>query len=445
VQFLRLSETVAASRDVSGVRVLSVAAPTSVVNGSTATVDVTVANLDQTPRNASVRVHAGGVVETRSVALDAFETATLAVELPFEGAGNRTVRAGERTAVVEVRERSALELSALPERAPPDTDVRVRVARASGDPVPNATVAFGPNRATTNDSGVAVVSSPDPGEYEVRATTRTETVAAPVTVATNATTDLLTSVRVSPSRPQFGTRPTAEVSVANPWTEPRTRTVRVEPPGTAVTVRVPAGETVSRSVRLDRLPPGDHAVTVFADGERAATASFTVDGDERVVSALATRGGGTQGSSIGQAVRTVFGNLQVLVGSFVVLGALVTVGSVTAGFAYAVRARRETIGVLRATGATPRGVLARVLGDALRVGVVALGAGTVVGYGMAFALSRSGYTTVFGVSVAPRTDATTLAAVLLGGLCVVGFGALAAAYPLARRSPRRLLLEGDGE
>lgn len=445
VQFLRLSGTVSTPVDSAGVRVLSVAAPSSVVNGSTAVVDVTVANLGEAAQNASVRVRAGGVARNRSAALGAFETTTLAVEIPFERAGNRTVRVDDRSAVVEVRERSALQLSVLPERTPPNTDVRVRVSRASGAPVSNATVAFGPSRATTNETGVAVVTSPDAGEYEVRAATRNETVAERVYVSANASTELVTDIVVSPSRPQFGTRPTAEVSVANPWTEPRTQTVRVQPPGTELQVRVPAGGSVSRSVQLDRLPPGDHTLTVFVDGDEAAEASFTVEGDDRVVAALATRGGGTRGSSIGQAVRTVFGNLQVLVGSFVVLGALVTVGSVTAGFAYAVRARRETIGVLRATGATSHGVLARVLGDALRVGTVALGTGTAVGYGMAFALSRFDYTTVFGVSIAPRTDLTTLGAVFAGGLCVVVLGALVAAYPLARQTPRALLLEGGGE
>lgn len=442
-QFIRVADSLGGTDAAADSQVVAVETNGTAINGTTVAVTARVANLQASTANTSVTANIDEATETATVSLDPLSVGTVSFNIPVDRPGNHTLSVGNYTTTIQVRDPSTLTLADLPERVPPDTPLVIQLRSITGSPVANATVTVGPNQAKTNASGVAVVRTPEGGEYELTARTGNRSATRSVTVATNATRTMIPSVSVSPSRPSFATRPTVAVSVTNPWQSTRSQTFHITPPGETVSVTVPPGTTTTQTVQLQRQPPGTHDITVRTNGNTVAETSFTVQGDDRLASAVATHGIDTGGTGIGRALQSVVGNVQVLVGAFIALGALVTIGTVTAGFAYAVRARRHTIGVLRATGATPRDVLARVTGDALRVGVPALLTGMAAGYAATFALAAADVTTVFGVRMAPRTNLATIVLITATGLGVVVLGALAAAYPLVVRSPRSLIEAGE--
>jgi ABC-type lipoprotein release transport system permease subunit len=135
----------------------------------------------------------------------------------------------------------------------------------------------------------------------------------------------------------------------------------------------------------------------------------------------------------------VLGNLELLVATVLGLAALMTVGGTTAGFASAVQARRRTLGVHRAMGATPRQVLALVLADAVRIGVVA----TLLGLGLAAVvlgvLDAANLLTVYGVRVLSTVDPIVVAGSAAGALGLAVLGATLATVPMLWTMPSRLL------
>jgi ABC-type antimicrobial peptide transport system permease subunit len=118
-----------------------------------------------------------------------------------------------------------------------------------------------------------------------------------------------------------------------------------------------------------------------------------------------------------------------------------TVGGTTATFAQAVHARRRTVGIHRATGATPWGVLRRVLRDAVLVGSVAALLATLLAQLGLLALSRLGYLTVFGVRLSPVLEPTVLLGCLVAAVGVTVLGATLATVGLLTVAPGALLSE----
>jgi cell division protein FtsX len=116
-----------------------------------------------------------------------------------------------------------------------------------------------------------------------------------------------------------------------------------------------------------------------------------------------------------------------------------TVGGTTAAFAGAVHARRQTLGVHRATGAAPLRVLRLVLWDAARLGLF----GSIVAAGLAqvglFVLGQLGYLTAFGVRLSPTLETVELLATVLGGLGLTLLGAGLATAGVLAASPTSLL------
>lgn len=443
-QFIRLSEQPNTSKEPDGVQVAAVDTPDSVIIDEPVDVRAHVVNPTDSAQTATIELETGTHSETRTVQLGALESTTVSFSVRFDTPGVHNVTVDDETTTVSVVNGSAIQLSVLPDRAPPNSSFQVAVRTAKGTRVSNATVRIDGRNTTTNADGVATVRVPErTGAFNLTALSGQERVSKRVTVTAEATRQPLVTTTVSPRNPGLLTAPTVSVTVSNPWTEPWSGILTVRPPGQTEQVSVEPGETIQRKYDLDRQPPGQHTVTVQTNGTVLSEATYQVTGDERVVSAIATRANSARGTGISRAVRTVFGNLQVLLGTFIALGAIVTIGSVTAGFAYAVRARRETIGILRATGAQTRDILWRVLVDAVRVGGPAVATAMGVGYAVAMGLAAAGYTTMFGITIAPLTSATTLAAIGLSGLSVVVLGSLVAAYPLARAAPGELLDAGE--
>jgi ABC-type lipoprotein release transport system permease subunit len=443
-QFIRLSGTPNTNNGPASVQVASVDAAGGGIVNEPVDIRARVVNPTDTAQTATIEFKTDTHNEKRVVELGALESTTVSFSIRFDTAGVHNVSVGDETSTVSVVNESAIQLSPLPDRAPPNSSFQVIVRTANGTRVSDATVGIDGRNTTTNADGVTTVRVPErTGTFNLTALSGEKRVSERVTVSAGATKQPLVSTTISPRNPGLLTAPTVSVTVRNPWTEPWNGPLTVHPPDQSERVSVAPGETIERTYDLDRQPPGQHTVTVETDGAVLAEATYQVTGDERVVSAIATRANSNRGTGISRAVRTVFGNLQVLLGTFIALGALVTIGSVTAGFAYAVRARRETIGILRATGAQPRAILWRVLADAVRVGGPAVATAMGVGYALAVALTETGYTTMFGITIAPLTNPLTIAAIGLGGLSVVVLGSLVAAYPLASATPGELLEAGE--
>jgi ABC-type antimicrobial peptide transport system permease subunit len=166
-----------------------------------------------------------------------------------------------------------------------------------------------------------------------------------------------------------------------------------------------------------------------------------VTGDDRIVAALATHGR-TGSSGIGQAIEVAFGNLGLLVGTLVVLAALMTVGGTTAAFAAAVAARRRTLGVYRATGATPARVARLVLADALRIGIVAAIIAVALASVALAGLGAADLLVVFGVRIGFPTPAVLL--VCAAGAVLLTLVAAGLALIATLRAPVGELLSGTG-
>jgi hypothetical protein len=253
------------------------------------------------------------------------------------------------------------------------------------------------------------------------------------------------AVAVTPSTPTVVTRPTARVDLQNPWSRPLEWQVRVTGPGgpTVRSVSLDPGESTTLSVPLARASVGDHAVAVRVADRTVARTSYRVQGDRRSVAAVASSGRYVAGSDLGQGVTSLLGNVELLLGALLVLAALATVGTATAGFAAAVHARRQTIGIRRATGAEPWAVLRLVLGDATRVCCVAVPPALVGGYLAVELLGAVGLLTAFGVTLVPSG---VLPVVLLAGLAAFGLalvGATLATLPALRAPPAALLDDTD--
>jgi predicted lysophospholipase L1 biosynthesis ABC-type transport system permease subunit len=267
-----------------------------------------------------------------------------------------------------------------------------------------------------------------------------------VVVTADADRDPVVALSVDPGRPTVLVRPEARLALTNRWNRTLTPRVTLEGPGVESTrsVELGPGETVTVEQRLARRPTGEYTVEATVGNVQRRT-RYTVVGDDRLATALADSREGATG--VERALETTFGNLNVVLAVFVLLAGAMTVGGTTATFAQAVHARRRTVGVRRATGATPRQVAGLVLGDAVRVGTVASALAVAVGIAGLGVLSRWNLLTAFGVRVPPVPSLAVVAGIAVGALAVTVLGAALATAMLLSTPPARLLggeRAGDG-
>lgn len=428
VQFVRTDGLTATERE-SGPIVVELSAPGTAIAGETVSVEATVLNPGDA-RAETVTASLGNVTRTTRVDLGAFDRSTVRFDLPVGEPGTATLTVGNRTRTLTVQSPDALVLTGLPERAPPGSEPRVLVRTAAGSPVANATVVVGNRTVRTDRDGRVRLPLNATGEREVVVRAGNRSVRRTVTVAAGTDRRPVVSLSVSPSDPSVLSTPTVTASLQNPWNRTLVRTVTLSGADRATkrTVRLAPGDRATVRLPLGRLAPGDLSATAAVNGTTVARQGITVSGDDRLAAALAT-GGRTGGSGIGQAIASVVGSLQVLAGTVLALAGVTVVGSVTAVFASAVRARRRTLGIHRATGATPRRIRRLVVGDALRLGAVAAAIGLALGTGLAVALDRLGLLTLYGIRLAISPSPR-----LLGGLALAALALVAVAAGLATRS-----------
>lgn len=429
---------------------VGLSAPQQAALGETVPVELRVRNVGSTASSRTITARFGDDTRRTSITLDAGEQQTVEFSFRAGDAGTRTVRVASLTWSVDVVAPETLTLAPLPERGPPNASLGVAVRSVGGDAVESAAISIGDKSAATDASGEARVRLPtEPGTYTIRATAGNRSATHEIRVDPDATRDAAVRL-VTPERTSVFTAPTATLRIANPWQTPLDRTVTIDAPGVDSTESVQLDPGADRTIThtLDRRPPGRYGVsaTVTAAGagveqsvDRELTAGYVVTGDDRLASAIASSGAVEGGTAGGDVVSRAFGNVWLVLGTLVVLGALMTVGSTIAAFADAVQARRGDVGVHRAVGASPIQIARLVLGDALRICVPAVLASVGLAIVALHLLARLGVLTVFGVSVSPSASPAIvlgLAACALG-LALAGAGVVAWRYTSV--DPSRLL------
>jgi hypothetical protein len=360
----------------SGIAVTDLSTPDRVRAGDTFSVNVTVRNDAPTKTRGTVTVRYRDGARQVDVNLAPIQSERRTVTLPAGPAGERPVRAGNMNATVQVVPPGTLSLRAVPTQAPPGSEPLIRVVNASGVPAQaTVTVANGTwNRSVRSDArGRVRLPLPSAaGAYSVVGAGTSGDVEMTIRLASSVERELEATLQISPESPSTLVRPAATVKLSNPWNQSLSRSIRLSGAGASTRRDLTLGPGASRTVdiSLPRRPPGQYTVVATLGGERELSSSYRVRGDDRIVAALATSGR-TGSSGIGQAIAVAFGNLGLIIGTLVLLAGVMTVGGTTAAFAAAVAARRRTLGVYRATGATPAQVGRLVLGDALRIGIIA--------------------------------------------------------------------------
>lgn len=422
--------------------VVDIDAPARVHANESLTAEVTVWNPTAEPIAYSLSTTLGGSQTTESVSLDADEQRTVTIELETPPAGEYTLDIGGIEQSVTVTETPSLEFVALPDVAPPSEPVRVQVVESTGNPVTNARVSLANRTAETDTDGIAWIDTPaTDGTHYVRAQTADQELNRSLRVADGEAPAAVVDVTLSPRSPTMFTQPTLAVQLTNPWQRSLETPVSIDGAGTdhRETVSLEPGESTTVTNTLSHQPPGSYTVDVTA-GDRATSYEYQVAGDERLTSALAAGGYyGGGGGGLGTAIEYAIGNLHVLLGTLVGLAAVTVVGATSAVLARAVSTRRRTLAIYRATGASPWRLLARIIGDAARIGLVASGGGFLVALVALEALAWSGQLTAFGIALDPRPTATVAGGVLGGGIALTCIAALVATVPMLRNPPATLL------
>lgn len=438
VQVIRTTATVATDRDTAVV--VGVSTPERVPRNATVPVRVQVENLGSSRVTRTLTVEIDGRTRATSVKLGPHEHREVAVRVRATRLGRHRISVGGQTRSIRVVPRDAIELRGLPPRAPPGSTPLVSVLGVGGAPVSDATVSVGGRTVRTGSNGTARVRLDATGNATVRAAHGGRTARETVTVSRDAPRSLSARVRVRPSKPSLLTRPTALLTLTNPWNDTLSKTVTLVADGERTTRRVTLepGARTTVTVGLGRQPPGSHTVRVTADGRELGTATYRVTGDDRIATALAS-GGASGETGIGRAISTAFGNLNLLVAVFVCLAGLMTVGSTTATVAYTVHSRRRVFGVHRATGASPFSLLRTVLVDAAVVGAVATVVALALALGVLALLANRDLLVLYGIRIPPVLTPRVIAGAVVGGVGVMCLSAVLAVAALTTVQPGALL------
>ncbi|WP_170864958.1 ABC transporter permease [Halogranum amylolyticum] len=423
-----------------GVSVTDLQAPTAVAEGEPFTVNITVRNDALSRENHSLTVQYRNQTATQELTLQASGQQTVTQQFPAGSQGNYSLTVDNESRTIQVVSSQTARISNLPERAPPTSAPLVQARTIQGTPLTNATVLIGAQRVQTNASGYVRLPLDSPGEYSPRIEGRPTLTRNSITVEQGARKTFVTDLRVRPRSPSAVTQPTAHLVIYNPWNETLTQKITVRGAGKQTTDSVTLSPEMqaTRTMTLPRRTAGTYSVEATTARDTLARTNYTVVSDERLAAAIASSGRtGTTG--IGQAVEVAFGNFQLVLPTLVVLAGIMTIGGTTATFAQTVHARRQTVGIYRATGATPGEILKIILGDALRIGFLATALATIIAVSALAVLDTLGLLVVFGVRLSSLPDATVFFAVWGGSLFITLLGTVFATLSLITVPPVTLL------
>jgi ABC-type lipoprotein release transport system permease subunit len=458
VQYIRTEETDFADRTPtpdtaprSSIGVTGLSAPDVAEVNESFELRVRVENRGETNATRRLPIALGDATQTRTITLEPGARRELTVSLRPQTAGNRTIQVGSRSLPVRVFPPNALRIPAeLPAQAPPNATLFVPVVTPAEEPVENATVSIADRTVSTGENGVVRLPLPEtPGAYTITASKGDRpTAVRNLTVTDAATRRLSARLTVTPKTASVLERPEANVTVANPWNTTISRELVLASPvsSRARTLTLGPGETAAIGVGVfagseGRASPGTYTIELRSNGTVLARTEYTIEGDDRLFASLASTGEYSQGAGIGQAVRSVFGNVQLLFATMVVLAGLTTVGTTAATFAQAIHARRRAIGVHRATGAPPRSVLGTVLVDVCLIAIPAAAIAIGLAVGATRVLESLGALTLFGIRLSTATPPLVLAAIAASAFLLAVFGAVLATVPFLACPPTRLLAD----
>ncbi|HET7323896.1 MAG TPA: FtsX-like permease family protein [Halococcus sp.] len=435
----------------SSISVTGVTAPDIVAVNQSFEVHIQVKNLKETNATRQMTVAINNATRNRSVTLGPAAERKLSVSIRAPTAGNHTLRVGRYTQSIQVFPPDALRIpTELPHQAPPNATLFVPVLTPGGKPVPNATVSIGNTTATTGESGIVRLDLPaKSGTYTITARKGDRPMASyNLSITPSARRQLAARLAVTPKTASVLERPEANVTVANPWNTTLTRKLVVVSPVTSRTrtVTLEPGETMAVRDEIfagadGRSSPGTYTIRLLSNGTTIARTEYTITGDQRLFSALASTGQYSSGAGIGQAIRSVFGNVQLLFVTMVVLAGLTAVGTTTATFAQVIHARRRAIGIHRATGAPPRRVLAMVLTDVCMISVPAVALAIGLAVATTQLLGSFGALTLFGIRLSTAIPLSVLVGIAASSFFLAVLGAVLATVPFLTRPPTELLTD----
>lgn len=426
-----------------GIIVSGVSAPSSAVRGQSVPVRISVQNVGQTEQTRRLTVTLGDSSTSRSVSVGPGERRSVTVNVTARTLGNHTLRVGSYSKPVGVYRRSPLSIPSLPEAAPPGATLAVPVRTASGDTVPDAVVQIGNQTARTNEDGLSMIRLPSrEGVYTLTVQKGNRTNSSQIRVVAGAPRQPIGSVAVSPQNASVFTQPTATISLFNPWNRPITREISFVTPTKTVTRTVSLSPRTSTTMSTqlgtgssDKIASGEYSVRLVSNGHTLATDTFTIHGDDRSFTTLAQNTNYAGGTGLGQAVRNVFGNFNLLLLVMVVLAGLTTIGGTTATFAQAVHARSRALGIYRATGATRWRVLRTLIADAFRIAIPASLLALVITLVTIRGLAFVGLFTVFGLRLTTQLPLSVLLLAVVSALVLMCLSVLIAALPYLITEP----------
>lgn len=406
-------------------------------------VEVTVWNPGENAAETTVTAALAGTQTNRTVTVQPRTTTTIQLDLDGPAQGTYELAVGPIRNEITVTATPPITVRA-PTEGPPDEAMQVRVTDLTGEPVAQGTVRLGNRTTDIAHNGTAWIRTPEqPGTYDltVRATGQQRTRS--IRVTDGAPRRLLASVRVDQSETTVHVRPTASVTLRNPWSQTVDSGIRIEGPGVQrrERVRLDSGNEATLQTQFSRRPPGEYTVRVSADDQPLGTATYRVEGDDRLGTALATSGHYGSGGGIGAAIEYAIGNFTVLLGALVALIAVTVVGAMSAVLSRALRANRQTFAVYRTTGATPRRIFTLVIADATRIGAVSALLAGVLALAVTSALAVFGQLTAFGIRLDPTPSPTLAFGLFAASLLLTLVAAVVVTRSLVRTPVHELLSE----
>ncbi|MFH5844765.1 FtsX-like permease family protein [Haladaptatus sp. CMAA 1909] len=422
----------------------SMSAPEMVGVGQEFTVSVGVQNIGTSERTRKFSMSFAGETQHRSVTLQSGEKTTVKLNSSVSEAGNYSLTIGPHSQSISVYQKPPLVLPATPEEAPPGAEIGVAVRTITEQNVSNAKITIGDTNTTTNEYGLAKITLPEtPGTYELTASKGNRTKTTSIQISSDATRHLVADIDITPDRGTTYTKPEALIRIANPWSTDLHRNVSlVSPLETESRIAtIPAYSVKNIPVTLeetdspDRIPPGRYTAKVVSNGTVLATDTYVVTGDAQIQSSLTQNTDFSSGSGLGQAVEVVFGNFKLLIAGMMLLAGLTTIGSTTATFAQEVHARRQAIGIHRATGATRCHLLKALFSDVVRISIPASIIAIVSAFGIMYGMSLAGMLTIFGIQLTVMANPFVIVGTIFGAFLLSCLSVSIAVLPLLMTSP----------
>ncbi|WP_175609734.1 ABC transporter permease [Haladaptatus litoreus] len=432
------------------IHITNVSAPEAAILDQPIPISATVENTGTNVQTRQVSISVGDKTQRRSVTLQSGEKTQIQLNMSVSRPGNHTVEVGQYSQPLRVYKHSPLVLPILPEKAPPGSQVGIAVQTITEKNISGATISIADTTRTTNEQGLALITLPsDPGTYELTVQKDERVHTSQVKISPNASRRLFADVEITPQQGSVYTTPEARIRVANPWGTELTRNLSlVTPLQTHTQTRtIPAYNLSETRITLDestdsesveQFAPGKYTVQIVSNGTTLASDTYVIVGDERIRSTLAQNTQFSAGSGLGQAVEMMFGNFKLLLFGMVGLAGLTTIGSTTSTFAQVVHARRRSIGIYRATGATQLQLLRLLLGDVVRLLIPAAIIAVLSALGAVYLVSFSSLMTVFGIQLHVAVNPFMILGIGVGALVLSCIGVIVAVVPFLTAEPTEL-------